>query len=95
MEFTSHRPSKNAVFLSITLCILGIIYIMNAYKAEKKAIEINKLTVENKELRAEYLLLKSKMMYYSSQGNLARKLQERGIKEAMNPPTKITKKTEE
>ncbi len=95
MGFTSQRPSKNAVVLSITLCILGIIYIMNAYRAEKKAIEINKLTNENKELRAEYLLLKSKRMYYSSQGNLARKLQERGVKEAMNPPIKVTKKRDE
>ncbi len=92
---SSDIPSNETLKVVLLITILAVLYMMNAYNAERKTIEINKLTQENKELRAEYLLLKSKGMYASSQSAIARQLKDKGIKEATVPPGRITKNSNE
>lgn len=92
---SSDIPSSETRKVVALITILAILYMTNAYNAERKTIEINKLTQENKELRAEYLLLKGKRIYYSSQSAIARQLKYKGIKEATVPPGRITKKSNE
>ncbi|PLW99819.1 MAG: hypothetical protein C0593_02315 [Marinilabiliales bacterium] len=94
LGLSSNTPSSETTRVIMLVVLLMIVYIWNNYKAEEKAIEINQLTKENQELRAEYLLLKSKVMHYSSQSLLARRLHDKGIKEATVPPRKLIRKKE-
>lgn len=83
--------SKENMLTVYLVAGLILLYILNIYNAQRKTIEINNLTKENKVLRAEYILSKSKATYSGSQSNLARRLSDRGIKEATVPPGKIIK----
>jgi len=74
-------------FLYITF--LAILYIGNSYYAEKKIIEIEKMKKELKELRSENISTKSKLMFYSKQSEVMKRIGIYGLKESVNPPHKI------
>lgn len=92
LGLSSDAPSMGITKIIGYGTLLAILYIFNSYLAESKAIEINKITQENKQLRSEYILVKSKVMYYASQSELTKKLASECIKEATVPPQKISKK---
>ena len=71
------------------LTFLGIIYIANGYYAEKIARELHKTGNEVKELRSEYITIKSDLNYKSKQSQVAQATEELEIKESTTPPTKI------
>jgi hypothetical protein len=48
------------------------------------------LQYELKDLRSEYITVLSEIMSESRQSELAKKLENTGIKELKNPPSKIT-----
>ena len=79
---------KNAVFL-LFLVGLGVVYVANTHMAERGIRNINKKEKELKELRWEYMTLKSNLMYERKQSELADKLQEVGVEELREPPHKI------
>ena len=58
---------------------------------EKKIRNLNKINTEIKELRSEYITIKSELMYKSKQSELARIITERemGLLESSEPPKKI------
>lgn len=85
---TRKTAQKQAPFLFF-LVFLAVIYIANSYYAEKKIRKIEDLQKEIKELRYEYVSLKSRLMQNSSQSAVARGLQEEGIVESTEPPKKI------
>jgi len=91
LGLNAEMPSKKNMGIITLLVITFIIYISNSYIAEHKAIEINKLTKENKELRAEYILLSNKVTFCGSQSELAKRLLTKNLKEAVTPPNRITK----
>lgn len=68
---------------------LGLIYIGNTHHAEKTVRQINNIQAEVEDLRADYTTLKSELMFASKQSEVARKVKEFGLKESLNPPTKI------
>lgn len=79
------------------LTLIAVLYIGNRYHAEKivrKSIEIQ---AELKELRAEAITSASKLMYISKQSEVARlvKKNELGLKEAVEPPSKLIVKKNE
>jgi len=92
LGLSSDAPSMGITKIISYGALLAIVYIFNSYLAESKAIEINKITKENKQLRSEYILVKSKVMYYASQSELTKRLASERIKEATVPPQKISKK---
>ena len=72
------------------LGLLAFIYIANNYYAENNIRQINKLRKELKELRYEYINVKTMLMEIEKQSQIAKKLEKRGIKKN-NQPVKILK----
>lgn len=60
-------------------------YITNDYLLENKVRKINRLEREIKELRYEYVSVKSNLMTLSKQSQLEKRLESLGIKENMEP----------
>jgi len=71
------------------LTFLGILYIANGYYAEKIVRELHKIGNDVKELRSEYITIKSDLNYKSKQSQVVQATEELGIKESTIPPTKI------
>ena len=70
------------------LALLAFIYIANNYYAENNIREINKLRKDLKELRYEYINVKTRLMHIEKQSQIAKKLEKSGIKKN-NEPVKI------
>ena len=71
------------------LTFIAICYIANGYFAENKIRQMNKLTNELKELRSEFIITKSDLMFISKQSEVAKSALPFGIKESKEPPHKI------
>jgi len=71
------------------LTFIGILYIANGYYAEKTVRNLYKTTSDLKELRSEYITIKSDLNYLSKQSQVALATESIGIKESVVSPTKI------
>jgi ABC-type transport system involved in cytochrome bd biosynthesis fused ATPase/permease subunit len=72
------------------LCFLAICYIANGYYAEQKVKQLNRVTNQLKELKSEYIITKSELMFVSKQSEVAKTAAGIGIIEAKDdPPKKI------
>ena len=74
-------------FLFLSFMAMG--YIANGYYAEEKIRQLNNITNELKELRSEYITIKSDLMFRSKQSVVADSVAVMGIKESLVPPKKI------
>ncbi len=94
-DFLSKDNLVNALPYIFFLTFLGILYIANGYHAEKTVRELNKVGNELKELRSEYITIKSDLNFKSKQSQVAQAIAKYGIKESITPPSKIvvSKKT--
>jgi hypothetical protein len=72
----------------IFLTVLAIVYIYNGHYADKMLRKINKTTKEVKELKYEYIAVKSKVMFQSKQSELVKSeaIQQLGLKELTEAP---------
>ncbi len=68
----------------ICLCYIG-----NGYYAEDTVRAINTVGAELKELKTEYIITKTDLMFNSKQSQVARALETQGVKESVVPPKKI------
>jgi len=84
----SEQVSKNLPFV-LFCSFLTLLYIANAHTVEKRIRKINKLEYEMKDLRAEYITLKSELMYLSKQSEVAKRVEVAGLKELRSAPKKI------
>ncbi|MFN4945187.1 MAG: FtsL-like putative cell division protein, partial [Chryseotalea sp.] len=50
---------------------------------------INHIQAEVEDLRADYTTLKSDLMFASKQSEVAKKVNNLGLKESLTPPTKV------
>ncbi len=91
--FVSLGEGRIVKWLVIGL-VLGILYIYNAYRIEKKSREIQTLQKEVKKLQYDYVEEKSKLMQYSRQSSLIEQLKEEKIKASIVPPRKLIKKND-
>jgi len=71
------------------LAMLGMLYIANSYFAESTSRNIDEVARELKELQYEYVSTKSELMQAGKQSELARKLQQTGIVESIEPVRKL------
>lgn len=71
------------------LSLLALIYIANTHLTEKKIWRINKLDKEIKELKWEYISLKSELMFNSKMSEVSKAVEPLGLKELNTPPQKI------
>ncbi len=67
------------------LALLAFVYITNDYVLENKVRTISSLEREVKELRYEYISVKSDLMTLSKQSQLEKRLEGLGIKENKEP----------
>lgn len=76
------------------LAFLAIIYIANRYRYEKLVKEVQTLQVEVKNLRAESITTASQLMFISTQSQVSRLVEEKGLglEESVVPPKKIKAK---
>lgn len=77
------------------LTFLGILYIANGYYAEKTVRELYKVGNELKEMRSEYITVKSDLNFKSKQSQVAQATKDLNIIESTTPPTKIVVNKEE
>jgi hypothetical protein len=68
---------------------LCLVYIGNTHYAEKTIRRINHIQAEVEDLRADYTTLKSDLMFASKQSEVAKKVNNLGLKESLIPPTKV------
>ncbi len=69
--------------------LAGLLYISNTHYSEKTVRKIDKVQSDVEDLRADYTTLKSDLMFASKQSEVARKVKTIGLKESLNPPTKV------
>jgi hypothetical protein len=74
---------------------LGVLYISNTHHAERTVRKINIIQAEVEDLRADYITLKSDLMFASKQSEVAKKVKAYGLKESLTPPHKIVVKKRE
>lgn len=73
----------------VFLCVIGMVYIANSHMAVKNIRSIDRLSKEVKEMSWEYKSLKADLMFKSKMTEVARKVDTLGLKELIEPPTKI------
>lgn len=73
----------------IFLVVLAMIYISNTHTVESTIRSIDKTKVELKEVRWNFMATKSDLMYKSKQTEVAKAVEEMGLKEITSPPKKI------
>ncbi len=71
------------------MTFLGILYIANGYYAEKVVRDLHKTGNDVKELRSEYITIKSDLNFKSKQSQVAQATASIEIYESTIPPTKI------
>ncbi|MES2680684.1 MAG: FtsL-like putative cell division protein [Bacteroidota bacterium] len=85
---TNEKNLKHLPFI-LYLGLMAILYIANGYYADDKIREENKTTNQLKELRSEYISVKSDLMFASKQSEVAKSAEALGLKEPVVPPVKI------
>jgi len=83
--------SKNMGFI-LLLTLLGLLYIANAHRGERKLRKINKLRKEVDDAKANFQEVKSETTYNTTESQLIKKLEPQGLK--MNTETPILIKPE-
>ena len=72
-----------------------MLYIANAHYADKLVRKTSRLNSEVNDLRADFTTLKADLMFKSKQSEVAKQVENIGLKESTVPPTKITEKQRE
>ncbi|WP_241559199.1 FtsL-like putative cell division protein [Chitinophaga barathri] len=80
--------TRNLPFI-LFLAVIALVYIANSHLAEKKVRRINKLSREIKELKWEYLSVKSELMFRSKLSEVSKAVEQLGLKELSTPPQRI------
>lgn len=68
------------------LAVLAIVYIYNGHYSDNTIKNINTINKELKELKYEYKILNSEVMFRSKQSELAKAVEPLGLKELTEPP---------
>jgi len=88
-SFLSSDSSLKNLPFGLFLGLVSAFYIANTYNAERTVRATDRIGVELKELRSEYISLKSELMYSSNQSQVAERAMPLGLKEAKEPPHKL------
>ncbi|BDD09792.1 hypothetical protein FUAX_22240 [Fulvitalea axinellae] len=71
------------------LIFLGIVYIGNTHYSGKIGGEIESLSNEVEELRADFTTLKADYMFKGKQSEVAKRVKSMGLRESLDPPYKL------
>lgn len=76
------------------LALLAVIYIYNGHYADKMIRNINRTAKEVKELKYEYIAVKSEVMFQSKPSELVKAVEPLGLKELVQSPVVLKDSTE-
>jgi hypothetical protein len=68
------------------LAVLAVLYIFNGHYADKTLRNINRTAKEVKELKYEYINVKSELMFQSKPSELVKAVEPLGLKELVQAP---------
>jgi len=85
-DFLADSLLKKHLSYLLLLSFLGTLYIANAYRAEKKMMEIKRLQERGKNLYTKYISIKSELMFTLTQSEIIKALEEDGLKQLTQPP---------
>ncbi|MBC7745679.1 MAG: hypothetical protein H7096_11305 [Flavobacterium sp.] len=85
----SKQTATDMLPFIIFIAFLAIIYIGNRHYAENNIRAIDKLSKEVKELSWDFKTTKADLMLKSTQTEVAKLVDTLGLKESVEPPTKI------
>ena len=85
----SKQTATDMLPFIIFLAFLAIVYIGNRHFAENNIRDIDKLSKEVKELSWDFKTTKADLMLKSTQTEVAKLVDTLGLKESVEPPTKI------
>ena len=88
-DIISKDKLLNSMPFILFLTFLGILYIANGYWAEKTIKDLYRTNKEVKELRSEYITIKSELEIMKQQSQIASIIEDLGLKESTSPPKKI------
>ena len=91
-KFLTREKAVRLLPYFLFLAVLTMFYIGNTYYAEKQEREIQDLRDTLEELRYEFITTRSELMNQSQQSEVARRLNDIGIKESRVPPVKVIRK---
>lgn len=89
-SFLSKEQALRSLPFLLFLTVVTLFYISNGYYAEEQIRKLNRLSNDLKELRSEFIISTSDVMFISKQSEVARRSAPLGIKESVEPPIKIT-----
>lgn len=75
------------------LTVLAVVYIFNGHYADKTIRKINRTAKEVKELKYEYIAVKSKVIFQSKQSELVKIVEPLGLKELVQSPVVLKDST--
>ncbi|MBA3985922.1 MAG: S-adenosyl-methyltransferase [Flavobacteriales bacterium] len=84
----SEDAFKNWKFI-IFLSLLALVMISSSHSAERKVHEIAKINTQVKELRSEFVDVRSRLMKVKMESKVIASLVGQGLKPSNNPPKKI------
>jgi hypothetical protein len=79
--------------LTLAISLAAFFYIFLVHKHVKKLSEMEKLKIENQELRSELIAIQTDLMTSSKQSALAARLSASGLKEMREPPRQLRKQS--
>ncbi len=85
-KWLNYQSIVKQVPFFLFLTALAVIYIYNGHLADKTIRDINRTAKEVKELKYEYISVKSKVMYQSKQSELIKAVEPLGLKELVESP---------
>jgi len=88
-DYLSKNTVVDNVPFLIYLAVLALFYIANTYNTERMYKQIEKTKTELKELRYQYITVRSTLMFESKLSELYKRTQAIGLKETLIPPFKI------
>jgi hypothetical protein len=88
-DFIKKDALVNALPFLFFMTFLGLCYIANGYYAEKTIRELYNANRDLKELRSEYITIKSELEIVKQQSQIAIIISGMGLEESRTPPKKI------
>ena len=88
-DFVTYAQVLRNVFFVITIIGIGVIEIFNTHSSERMIRKIEKKTEHIKELRWEYMTVKTNMNQKAKQSELLKMLEPQGLRSLQEPPKKI------
>jgi Bacteriodetes cell division protein (FtsL-like) len=94
-QWLNYQSIVKQVPFFLFLAALAVVYIFNGHYADKTIRKINRTAKEVKELKYEYIAVKSKVMYQSKQSELVKVVEPLGLKELTESPVVLKDGNEE